>query len=191
MEEHRGWHDRGYIPHFDVGEITQSITFRLGDSLPQERLRELQDLAKAGEEGIVERQNRIEYYLDQGMGSCVLKDPACASIIEDALEYLNGKRFDLIAWVIMPNHVHFLARFGEGQLLSKAMHSLKSFTSNEIGKLYPELRPVWQTESFDRYIRSEEHYWHAVRYIHENPVKAGLSETAEAFPWSSASGRGN
>ena len=177
----------GYIPHFDVGELTQSITFRLGDSLPQERLRELQDLEKVGEEGIVERQNRIEYYLDQGMGSCVLKDPACASIIEDALEYLNGKRFDLIAWVIMPNHVHFLARFGEGQLLSKAMHSLKSFTSNEIGKLYPELRPVWQTESFDRYIRSEEHYWYAIRYIHENPVKAGLSETAEAFPWSSAS----
>ena len=66
------------------------------------------------------------------------------------------------------------------------MHSLKSFTSNELGKLHPEVRPIWQEESFDRFIRSEEHLSHVIRYIHENPVKAGICISPDEFRWSSA-----
>ena len=187
MDEHKGWHDRGFLPHFDAGEVTQSITFRLGDSLPQNVLHELEYLKDKGVEGMIERQDRIEYYLDQGAGSCILREPECAQIVQDALKFLDGKMYELRAWVVMPNHVHALARFNEGQLLWKAMHSLKSFTSNELGKLHPEVRPIWEEESFDRFIRSEEHYWNVVRYIHQNPVKTKICGHAEEFPWSSAS----
>ncbi len=184
MEDHRGWHSRGYLPHLDIGEVTQFITFRLGDSLPQSVLEELEDLRRRGEH--VARIERAEYYFDQGHGSCILREPSCAMIVQEALIFLHDKRFELIAWVIIPNHVHFLARFGEGQSLSKGMHSLKSYTSNELGKLHPEVRPIWQQESFDRYIRGEEHYQWVVNYIHNNPVIANYCESSDDFPWSSA-----
>ena len=86
----------------------------------------------------------------------------------------------------MPNHVHFLAHFEEHQMLEKALHSLKSFTSNEIKKLHPEMGSVWQEEFFDRYMRSEAHYWHEVNYVENNPVAAKLCEKREDFCWSSA-----
>ena len=186
MEVNKGWHNRGYLPHYDAGDVTQFITFRLGDSLPQEVLNELEHLRHEGTEGMIERQNRLEYYLDQGSGSCILREPECATIVQNALKFLDGTRYELIARVVMPNHVHFLARFSQGQPLWKAMHSLKSFTSNELGKLHSDVRPIWQEESFDRFIRSEEHFSHVIRYIHENPVKAGICKSPDEFRWSSA-----
>ena len=191
MEENKGWHNRGYLPHFDSGDVTQFITFRMGDSLPQQVLNELEYLTKNGTERIIERQTQIEAYLDQGSGSCILRDSECASIVQNALKFLDGTRYELRAWVVMPNHVHVLARFSQGQPLWKAMHSLKSYTSNELGKLHPEVRQIWQEESFDRFIRSDEHYWHIVRYIQENPVKANLCRKPEEFPWSSTLAEGS
>jgi hypothetical protein len=44
----------------------------------------------------------------------------------------------------------------------------------------------WQDDYFDRYIRDEAHYRRVVRYIENNPVKAGLVRTAAEWPWSSA-----
>ena len=70
--------------------------------------------------------------------------------------------------------------------MSKAMHSLKSFTGHELKKLHPEMENIWQIESFDRYMRNEEHYWSTYRYIHNNPVSARLCESVEEFEWSSA-----
>jgi len=72
----RGWHSRGYLPHFDGGEIAQAITFRLGDSLPQTVLKawreELSRENAANTDAALRR--RIESYLDQGHGSSWLKD---------------------------------------------------------------------------------------------------------------------
>lgn len=186
MEDHKGWYHRD-IPHFDAGNYTQFITFRLADSLPQSILMQVaEELKKEREHLPEERIKKLEYYLDQGIGSCILKDPACAGIVEDSLKFLDRRSYSLISWVVMPNHVHLMARFDEGQSLSKAMHSLKSFTAHELKKLHPEMETIWQAESFDRYIRSEDHYLGRVQYIHENPVVAGLCERPEDFRWSSA-----
>jgi REP element-mobilizing transposase RayT len=186
VAENRGWYKRD-LPHFDSSDVTQSVTFRLADSLPQSYLLELREELK-GVKGNIDhaRRAKIESYLDQGVGSCILREPECAQIVQDSLNFLDGKNYDLRAWVVMPNHVHFLARFSEGQLLSKALHSLKSFTAHEIKKLRPEMSTIWQHESFDRYIRNEDHYWNEVRYLHSNPVTARLCLTAEEFRWSSA-----
>ncbi len=124
--------------------------------------------------------------LDKGAGSCILKHRDAAKIVQDSICFLDGKRYDLRAWVVMPNHVHLLARFDEGQSWIKAMHSLKSFTAHELKKLHPELNTIWQQESFDRYIRNEEHFFEVVTYVEENPVMAGLCRNAKEYPWSSA-----
>jgi len=82
------------------------------------------------------------------------------------------------------------------------LHSWKSFTSHEAGKILrcaaggkPALpgskraRPageVWQREYLDRYVRNAEHYANVLAYIEENPVKAGLAKIKTDWPWSSA-----
>ncbi len=185
--EHKGWHSRKGLPHYDVGGLTQFITFRLFDSLPKEFLNELKEEMKLSKGNIEkERYEKIQKQLDQGSGSCILREAQCAQIVQDSLKFLDGVKYQLDAWVVMPNHVHFLARFHHGQLMSKAMHSLKSFTGHEIKKLHPELEGIWQIESYDRYIRNEEHYWNTLRYIHNNPVESRICKTAEQFRWSSA-----
>jgi putative transposase len=136
-----------------------------------------------------EKYSRIQSHLDTGFGSCILRESESAKIVQDALLFLDIKKFDLREWVIMPNHVHFLARFEEGKLMSKALHSLKSYTAHELKKLHPEMESIWQAESFDRYIRNEEHFLRTVRYIHENPVNAKLCPRAKEFQWSSAFAR--
>ena len=186
MSEHRGWFQPRKLPHFDA-EVTQSITIRLDDSLPKEVLIRLNDeLKDVKANHNLERVRRIETLLDNGLGSCILGEPNCAKLVQDALLYLHDKRFDLRSWVIMPNHVHFIARFDEHQTLEKALHSLKSYTGHELKKLHPEMSVIWQIEYFDRYIRNEDHYWNAVSYIHNNPVEAKLCDEPSQFKWGSA-----
>lgn len=187
MDEHKGWYTRRRLPHFDGAGNTQFITFRLADSLPQALINEVREELRSFK-GNIEREKelRSQAILDKGIGSCLLGSPEVARIVQDSICFLDEKRYDLYAWVVMPNHVHLLARFNEGQSWLKAMHSLKSFTAHEIKKIHPELATVWQHESFDRYIRNADHFSQVINYIHENPVVAGLCDSAEEFCWSSA-----
>lgn len=66
------------------------------------------------------------------------------------------------------------------------MHSLKSYTANELNKLTQKMGTVWQREYFDRFIRTESHYFNTLKYIHENPVVANLCRTPEEYTWSRA-----
>src|SRR6266403_1570918 len=103
-----GWHSRGYLPHFDAGEVFQSITFRLYDSMPQELLvKWREELARESEQVEDKLRWRIEAYLDQGYGACYLSDIRIANMVQNALLHFDGDRYRLSAWIIMPNHVHF------------------------------------------------------------------------------------
>ena len=187
MKEHKGWYSRGNLPHFDGSNTNQFITFRLSDSLPAGVLESLErELSGFKGNAEIEKIRRIERLIDQGSGSCILRENACAEIVQEALLFLDGSRFDLHSWVVMPNHVHFLARFNEGQSMPDGLHSLKSFSANEIKKLHPEMDSVWQPGYFDRYMRNEDHFWRTVNYIHRNPVMVGICDEAVDFQWSSA-----
>jgi putative DNA methylase len=70
--------------------------------------------------------------------------------------------------------------------MSKVMHSLKSYTANQANKMLGRTGPLYQPEYFDRWIRDEDHLRNARNYIHQNPVKAGLCRTPEAWPFCSA-----
>jgi REP element-mobilizing transposase RayT len=66
------------------------ITFRLADAMPVERRREWQHLLQVDDE--VKRRARIETYLDAGHGSCHLRDPRVARVVEQALLHFDGER---------------------------------------------------------------------------------------------------
>jgi putative DNA methylase len=177
-----GWYSRGYIPHFDGGQITQFITLRLFDSMPQDLLdkwrREAQD--------DVEFRKRVEAYLDAGYGECWLRREEIATIVQGCLRFHDGKKYRLTAWVVMPNHVHFLVTPLENQHLSEILHSIKSYTAHEANKALARTGQFWQPEAFDRYIRNKKHLTNTIKYIENNPVKAGLCSNPADWKYSSA-----
>ena len=131
-----GWYERGYIPHFDGGEVPQFFTFRLFDSLPQSVVEKRREVtANQGEEGKIIFRKNVEKYLDKGYGECFLKDERVAKLTEDSLLFHHEKKYRLTAWVIMPNHIHFLATPLENIELREIAHSIKSYTAHEANKL--------------------------------------------------------
>ena len=193
------WHSRGYLPHLESSETIQHITFRLADSLPLpvvERLEiELKELP--GEKRDIERRKRIEAWLDAGHGSCVLREPPIARAAQNSLLFFDSQRYRLLAWVIMPNHVHVLLTPLDPWAVAKIVAAWKKFTARTIRESWERQSPdwpqfrgakgaVWQREYWDRYIRTEGHLKRTIEYIHENPVKARLVARPEAWPWSSA-----
>ncbi|MCZ2341130.1 MAG: DUF1156 domain-containing protein [Bacteroidales bacterium] len=181
-------HFRGYLPHWEAGEVPQAITFRSADSLPTAILasweKELQSLPPA--QMTSQRQRKISEALDQGHGECLLRNPEIATIVEHALLHFNETRYRLHAWCIMPNHVHVLLTPLHGNSLSSILHSWKSFTAKQINQKIGRTGAFWQEEYFDRMIRNDEHFANAHAYIEQNPVKAGLCERPEDWPFGSA-----
>src|SRR5262245_11283867 len=181
-----GWHSRGYLPHFDDGEIAQTITFRLADSVPGTVLKRwMQELEDSQNSDRVLRK-RIEHYLDQGYGSCALRDIGVATMVQDSLLYFDNERYRLSSWVVMPNHAHLLLSPFPSWSISRIIKDMKSFTSREANKLLGRRGQFWMEDYFDRYVRNYEHFKNAIRYIENNPVKAKLRVRPEDWPFSSA-----
>ena len=132
----------------------------------------------------------IAKYEDAGHGACWLRDPRIAALVERALLHFDGQRYRLIAWCVMPNHVHALVETREEWPLASVVHSWKSFTAHRANLILKRSGDFWLREYFDRFIRDDRHFASAVRYIENNPVKAGLVARAEDWRWSSALWRG-
>lgn len=189
----REWYSRGYLPHRDRGHLLQSITFRLADSLPQSELKQLERklLLLPEIRRDIEKRKTIEQWLDSGMGCCALRHAEAATCVQNALLHFDGDRYRVLAWVIMPNHVHVL--IDPVEPISKTIQGWKSFTArwllanNErLGLGIPDPRHVWMREYWDRFIRDDEHLRATIDYIHRNPVKAGLCRETSDWPWSSS-----
>lgn len=175
-------HDSRDLPHWHQDGKIQFVTFRLADSLPQSKIADIKriqidfvmthprpwsdETTNAYWKLIGPIENRL---LDNGYGSCILKNPDVRDILSTALRYFDKSRYDLIAYVIMPNHVHMVLRVLEGYTLDKCMHSIKSFSAKAINKKLNRRGPVWQKESFDRIIRNSAHLDHCINYIKNNP----------------------
>ena len=86
----------------------------------------------------------------------------------------------------MPNHVHMLLTPRIAP--SAALRKLKGASAREANQLLGLTgQPFWQDESYDRLVRSQEEFESIKSYILQNPVRAGLAQSAEEYPWSSVS----
>lgn len=179
----RGWRSRGYLPHFDAPGVRQMITYRLADAMPASRRHEWEALLALEDERA--RRIKIEAYLDAGHGECHLRRPDIAAVIQENLLHFDGTRYRLLAWMVMPNHVHALIETSQTPL-AEILHGWKSYTGKAANRLLRRTGDFWQPEYFDRCIRDEEHLAKAVRYIENNPVKAGLAKSPEEWLFGSA-----
>jgi REP element-mobilizing transposase RayT len=129
---------------------------------------------------------RIAQYEDAGHGACWLRDERIAALVEQALLHFDGKRYQLLAWCIMPNHVHALVETCEGWPLASVLHSWKSYTAHLANQALQQTGEFWFREYHDRFIRDEAHFNNALSYIEGNPVVAGLAGSKDDWRWSSA-----
>lgn len=185
----QGWYFRN-LPHFDGGEIAQFLTARLYDSLPANVIEHYRKQLEKNEDK-AEFRKEIEKYLDRGHGECFLKNPKVAKLVQDSLLFYNGSKYKLFAWVIMPNHIHILLKPGKNIELSEITHSIKSYTAHKANNLLKRKGQFWQHETFDRYIRNRRHLVNVIRYVENNPVKAGLCDGKANWRFGSAYFREN
>lgn len=186
------WRSRGYLPHFDEPRLLQSLTFRLHDAVPDAVVQSWKaELAwvenlPATDPREIQLHKHIARYEDASHGACWLREERIAALVEDALLHFDGQRYRLIAWCLMPNHVHFLVETWEGWPLKSLVHSWKSYTAHRANQVLGRSGEFWFREYFDRFIRDERHFRSVVEYIEQNPVKAGFARTREEWRWSSA-----
>jgi REP element-mobilizing transposase RayT len=167
----RGWHERGYLPHFDAPNITQFVTFMLEDSFPIERRMEWEPILKEPDESL--RRRKLETWLDRGYGACWLRRPEIAECVEQLLRANDGKTFCLQAWVLMPNHTHIVVDVWKTPL-SQLLKEWKGRSAHDANQLLSRRGRFWQGESFDTYIRDPDHLARAIHYTEHNPSKAGF-----------------
>ena len=184
-----------YLPHWSKEGATYAVTFRLTDAVPSEvseswRLERKKIIERAQQQGRslthIERiemhrlhSEKIESFLDAGHGECLLRDTHLAEILHNALKHFDGERCELVAWAIMPNHVHVILKPFAGCELPKIVHSWKSFTSKQINRQLDRQGVLWMDEYYDHLIRDEEDFRNQVGYVLANPEKAGLQD----WPW--------
>jgi putative transposase len=209
------------LPHFQPGGYAFFITFRLHGTLPgnvvnrlkaikTEKLKKIAgyDNSNIKSEKFSELQRKYfkqyDDYLDNALsGPKWLKDPQIAQIVKEAILFCDEKEYNLIAFTIMPNHVHMVFIPIVKRDLSRSpaaassdinialqypvtdiLRKLKGSTSRECNKLLNRSGSFWQHESYDHVIRNSDSLKRIVNYILNNPVKAGLADSAEEWKFS-------
>ena len=102
--------------------------------------------------------------------------------------YDHGTRYDLHAAVVMPDHVHLLLtpqadEEGWPHPLPSILKRIKGVSARSVNKLIGTSGPMWQEESFDHVLRSDESLQQKREYIRQNPVRRGLATTPEEYHW--------
>lgn len=194
---------RRNLPHIQPLNTSLFLTFRLAGSLPKEvlvRMAEERRLLQSSFDNfnlkseprskLLARRHfaMLESWLDKPkFGPTWLADERVASIVSEALQFRDGKTYRLHAYSIMLNHVHVvfapLAIDNEPRSLSSIMHSVKRNTSRHANQVLHRSGPFWEHESFDHYIRNQTEFNRIIKYVLENPVKAGLVKSWREWPW--------
>ena len=181
--------NRGRLPRWEKEEGLYFITFHLADSLPHSVLAKIAErhrileAAKNTNANLLPEQKallasysraRIEEYFDRGAGSCPFFDMRIAGAMAAALRFREGKQYRLLAWCVMPNHVHVVARLFPGQELAKVVKAWKNFSAKAANLVLGRKGQFWQREYYDRLIRNGDELNRAIGYVIENPTKAEL-----------------
>jgi len=141
-----GWHERGYLPHFDVPYLTQFVTFMLYDGFPVTRRPEWDGILNEPDDS--QRRRKLEAWLDRGHGECWLRRADLASLVEEKLRESDGKKYRLQAWAVMPNHLHLVVDVW-AMPLSKLLNLWKGASALAVNLALNRRGRFWEREYFD------------------------------------------
>ena len=195
---------RRNLPHITLNQKAYFITFWLHRSIPTDIMKKLKrnydtecrlllNIKEVNfrKKKIYDLQKKyfgiFDGYLDKS--ECkekYLNDKRIANMVSESIKYRDKKEYELLAYSIMPNHVHlviYVERFVKP--LHKILQSLKRHTARQANIILNRTgNPFWHSESYDHYVRD---YWELSRildYTINDPVKAGLVNKTEDWKWS-------
>jgi REP element-mobilizing transposase RayT len=161
------------LPHIDIEGSYQFITFRTKESV-DDYVNKLYGSLKT--EKI--KQYAIDNYLDRSQNGAFLYGKVVAEI-QAYFQSYDKKLFDLIAFTIMPNHIHILIK--QKSNLSNILRVLKGGTAHIVNKALKREGQVWSSDYYDKLICNEQHFSLTYQYIKNNASKAGLKDAEERF----------
>lgn len=197
------------LPHWQPDNAEFFVTFRLAGSLPKAATQKLklefnnqkETLAKTEMSDMLSdlqlRKQRLlfkkyELLLDKAdSGPTWLSEYEIAKIVCEAIHYRDQKHYDLYAYCIMPNHVHMTFRqlkrnedYKQNLAVTGMLKNLKWFTALKSNQVLKRSGAFWQEESFDRVIRDQKELEATLKYVLNNPAKAGLVDRWQNWPYS-------
>ncbi len=202
---------RRNLPHIHPTGAIFFVTFRLAGSIPVEVIEQLRaefeqeerrlKMNLSGNALLIERYKiqkkffgRYDKWLDKmAHGPTYLREAGIAQIVMQEIRRLDGMRYDMLAYCIMPNHVHLLvdfSHFGENAQakrlspLSQALRLIKGRSSRYANLQLSRSGKFWQDESYDHFVRNNDELKRIIGYILNNPVKAGLVKTWDEWIYS-------
>jgi REP element-mobilizing transposase RayT len=186
------FHEGSVLPHWEVSDGRYFVTIRQAGSLPDPVAERLRERARRQGEGIETTRSifaDIEQVLDQNHSTGDLTRPVIADMLREAIAYRDfHDEWEMIEYVLMPNHLHLFFRLCEGRLM-KTLTGFKRWTGRQAAEhLNRKGEQFWQREWFDHWSRSPREDERITEYIRHNPVKAGLVETPDQWPYGSWSG---
>lgn len=218
---------RRNLPHYQPPGYTYFVTYRLSGSLPVElikklkgeREKQLKEITGISDKSIQQEKykrmqsayfGKFDKLLDASdYGPTWLKQKEIAQIVKDAIHFYDNKKYDLICYTIMSNHVHQVFTPIVGRDLSRpqqkeglssnsidmnvdlqfpivtdVLRLIKGSTARECNKILNRTGTFWQHESYDHLVRNYDELIRIVKYVIDNPVKASLCDKWEDWKWS-------
>lgn len=196
------------LPHLHPTQAVFFITTRLYGSLPAAVIHALQDEQKQALRKITEAEKqegtnryfekanqskryfaRFDALLDKPTnGPYWLSEPAVAQVVIDALYYQAQTAYDLVAYCIMSNHIHVVINTKEKETAERPLYriiqSFKRHTARQANVLLQRQGEFWQPESYDHVVRNEAELKRIIAYVLNNPIKTGLVENWQEWPYS-------
>jgi len=193
------------LPHLQTANRPIFLTWRMAFTLPKTVTDHLAQMKDAAEKEIaclsddyqkmqryqhnIKRFNWFDDQLNDSSMPNLLARKDVADIITEVLMYYHGLRYNLMAYCIMPNHVHAVLQLSfddKGGMfpLSKVTQNWKRYSARQINQLFNTEGTFWQPESYDHLIRNEQEYVHYIEYTLDNPVKARLVDKWDSWPYS-------
>ena len=205
---------RRRLPHVDVHGKPFFITGVLQGSIPASGFKEIRDYQEQLDSRPIPKGSTkaewelnkhklvfafIDERLDHQPAVRHLANERCAAKVADAFRFFADVRYQLFAFVVMPSHHHWLflpiekyfaslpvADRPEQTPREQISHSIQSYTSNQCNRILGISGKFWLDETYDHFARDEDELFRIMDYIEQNPVKAGLVDSSEDWPWSSA-----
>jgi putative transposase len=209
---------RRNLPHWDVDGHPYFITGCLHGSLSHSGMlrieayrQQLQSIQRPAnilpETWDNDQQKRLFAFIDRLLDNESpirhFQDNRLAEIVVDAFRFFDGVRYNLLAYVVMPSHHHWLFAINstwaqiDSEERTKAgkpnqspreviTQSIQSYTALKCNRLLGRTGRFWQQETFDHWVRNDDELHRIQQYIENNPVRAGLVERPQQYRWSSA-----
>lgn len=211
---------RRRLPHYQPEMATFFVTFRLIGSLPDDVLarliaeRDFNERLIANEKDKQKREKMMaeerkryfghfDSFLDKArLGNNWLAESKIADLVAEAILYRDGKGYDLLAFCIMPNHVHLVIYVDQSislaeespespnmgdsashYIVTELLGSLKKYTALRANRLLKRFGAFWQHESYDHVVRNDDELERVIEYVAYNPVKAKLCRDWRDWKW--------